>query len=160
MNIAFTGHRPQKLGGFDDSTNLCVPVVNAIHKEMCKLSLRDVTIISGMAMGVDQWVAQYAVTRGIPFHAYVPFKGQEVKWFKETQQKYFTLLKAAQKIIYVCDPGYAAWKMQKRNEAMVDNCDILIAIWDGTSGGTDNCVRYAQSKNKHIIRIDPSTLHT
>jgi hypothetical protein len=36
-----------------------------------------------------------------------------------------------------------------------DNCDILIAVWDGTSGGTGNSVKYAVSKNKIIYYIDP-----
>ena len=55
----------------------------------------------------------------------------------------------------MCDGGYAGYKLQKRNEWMVDHCDILIAVWDGTSGGTANCVNYAQSVNKEKIFIDP-----
>lgn len=45
--------------------------------------------------------------------------------------------------------------MQKRNEWMVDNCDILIAVWDKSPGGTKNCVDYAESKKKQIIYINP-----
>jgi hypothetical protein len=39
---------------------------------------------------------------------------------------------------------------------MVDNSDLLIAVWDGSSGGTSNCVSYATIKGKQIIRIDPT----
>ena len=38
---------------------------------------------------------------------------------------------------------------------MVDNSDIIIAVWDGTKGGTYNCVQYAKKKNKEIIQINP-----
>ncbi|PAD70641.1 hypothetical protein CHH83_02225 [Bacillus sp. 7586-K] len=45
--------------------------------------------------------------------------------------------------------------MQKRNEWMVDNSDYVIAVWDGTKGGTGNCVKYAQKQNKYITTIKP-----
>jgi len=48
--------------------------------------------------------------------------------------------------------------MNERNIWMVDNCDFLISVWDGTSGGTKNCVDYAISKKKDIIRIDPKNM--
>ncbi len=48
--------------------------------------------------------------------------------------------------------------MDKRNKWMVDNCDLLIAVWNGTSGGTANCVNYAKSINKQIIIINPNSL--
>lgn len=41
---------------------------------------------------------------------------------------------------------------------MVDKSDIVIAIWDGSNSGTGNCVNYAKSKNKKIIKIDPFNL--
>ena len=41
---------------------------------------------------------------------------------------------------------------------MYDKTDILIAVWDGSKGGTANCVRYMKKLGKEIIRIDPSNL--
>jgi len=63
------------------------------------------------------------------------------------------LLKRAARIVHVCEPGYAAWKMQRRNEAMVDACTHVLALWDGSSGGTENCVKYAEKKRKPIINL-------
>jgi len=48
--------------------------------------------------------------------------------------------------------------MQKRNEYMVDNADIVIAVWDGTKGGTCNCVRYAKKLGKDIVIINPKEI--
>ncbi len=41
---------------------------------------------------------------------------------------------------------------------MVNNCDMLIAVWDGSDGGTANCVKYAQSKGVDIRIINPKEL--
>ena len=76
-------------------------------------------------------------------------------WSEEAKKLYHKILDRAWKITYVSKEPYAAWLMQKRNEYMVDNCDLLIAVWDGTSGGTANCVKYAKATNKHIIFINP-----
>ncbi len=92
----------------------------------------------------------------IPFIAAVPFLGQESCWPKQTKDKYFDLLSKAESKVIVCEGNYAAWKMQKRNQYMVDNSDILIAVYDGTSGGTQNCVNYANTKTKQIIFINPN----
>ncbi len=55
----------------------------------------------------------------------------------------------------VSDEEYKPWLMQKRNEYMVDLADKVIAVWDGSKGGTGNCVRYAKKCGKEIIRIMP-----
>ncbi|MNP85294.1 hypothetical protein D3C76_1849670 [compost metagenome] len=49
--------------------------------------------------------------------------------------------------------------MQKRNEWMVDNSKFIISVWDGTKGGTGNCVKYAENKNKHISNINPKEIN-
>lgn len=41
---------------------------------------------------------------------------------------------------------------------MVDNSDLLIAIFNGNKSGTANCVNYAKSKNKKTIIINPFDL--
>ena len=93
----------------------------------------------------------------------IPFKGQESKWPLESQNLYNMILEKADNIVYVCNEGYAKWKMQKRNEYIVnlltsDN-DFLIAVWNGTPGGTANCVGYAKKLNKRIIYINPNSLN-
>lgn len=47
------------------------------------------------------------------------------------------------------------WLMQKRNEYMVDLADRVIAVWDGSKGGTANCIKYAEKVGKEIIKIKP-----
>lgn len=153
MIVAFTGHRPDKLGGYKLPNPTYIHVCKEIESNLKKLNPEKV--ISGMALGVDQWAAYIAYKLKIPFIAAVPFEGQEKAWPIKSQVTYNTLLSKASEKVIVCDGGYSSSKMQIRNEWMVDHCDILIAVWDGTPGGTANCVKYAQSVNKEIIFIDP-----
>lgn len=159
MKIAFTGHRPDKLGGYDNKTNkrtLFMEALNfALAKRAAFIERKDILIISGMALGTDQWAAEWAIDHFIDWVAYIPFPGQESAWPKESQEYYNNLLSTAKDKKYICGPGYAPWKMQKRNQAMVDDCDLLIAFFDGSSGGTKNCVDYARSVKKEIIIISP-----
>lgn len=153
MIVAFTGHRPDKLGGFKLPNPTYIKVCRQIESTLKEL--KPEKVISGMALGVDQWAAFIAHKLNIPFLAAVPFINQECKWPTSSQETYHKLIKLAEETIIVSDGEYSAKKMQTRNEWMVDRCDQLIAVWDGSAGGTGNCVNYAKSKNKSIIYIDP-----
>jgi len=150
--LAATGHRPAKLGGFDENNPLRLWVRAQIRAAL--EDLRPEKGISGMAVGVDQDFAEACIALGIPFIAAVPFRGQELRWPYEAQKRYHALLKSAAQIVCVSEPGYAVWKMQTRNQYLVDNCDLLLAVFDGASGGTANTVQYAQRVGKPIRLID------
>jgi uncharacterized phage-like protein YoqJ len=155
--VAFTGHRPDKLGGYHPN-----PLANNIKSAIADklLDLEPEKVISGMALGVDQWAAKAAHLLSIPFIAAIPFEGQELAWPAQSQEVYRELIELADEVVTVCDGGYAAWKMQKRNEFLVDHCDVLLAVWNGDfSGGTANCVRYAHQQGRLILRFDPVLIH-
>jgi uncharacterized phage-like protein YoqJ len=156
MIVAFTGHRPDKLGGYTLPNPIYIKVCREIDKALEEL--KPEKVISGMALGIDQWAAAIAYKKGIPFLAAIPFEGQEGKWPAESQRTFRLLRRLASEEIIVCPGGYAASKMQVRNQWMVDQCDRLIAVWDGSTGGTGNCVEYAKSINREIYHIDPSKL--
>lgn len=153
MIVSFTGHRPNKLGGYRTPND----IFNYITSELKKIlsNLKPEKAISGMALGWDQWAVQVCVDLQIPFIAAVPFIGQEKIWPQTSKDIYYDLLKKAIEQVIVCEGEYAAWKMQKRNEWMVDRSDVVIACFDGTNGGTANCIRYAKEKNKELIIINP-----
>lgn len=155
MIVAFTGHRPNKIGGY----KIPNPIYDHIASEI-KKALKEINperAISGMALGVDQWAAEICVELGIPFIVAIPFVGQESIWPQDSQDKYRRLLDKAEETKIICEGGYAAKKMQIRNKWMIDNCDVLIAVWNGTNGGTGNAVKYAQEINRKIYRINPKT---
>lgn len=140
MIVSGTGHRPDKLGGYDVATfNRLVDLATAWLK-----ANRPSLVISGMALGWDQALAKAAIDLGIPVHAYVPFIGQADKWPKRSCEEYSKLLLQCTETKVICPGSYSPEKMQIRNERMVDACDLVLALWDGSSGGTANCVTYAE----------------
>lgn len=158
MIVSFTGHRPDKLPNKETGYKLPNPTYIHVCQQLEKtlLDLKPEKAITGMALGIDQWAANICIKLGIPFVAAIPFLGQEKAWPEKSQKTYRALLKKAAEQVIVCEGSYAPAKMQIRNEWMVDHCDTLIAVWDGSSGGTGNCVRYAKSKSDLlIITIDP-----
>ena len=148
-----------------------------IEEILSKCDVADeVKFIGGGALGVDQMGIH--VVNSIKEHylqcSYieiaVPFKNQPIKWFNQADiKRYNEQLNYADKVTYVDrldkykikeyqEDRYYPAKMQKRNEYMVDNSDIVIAVWDGTKGGTYNCVQYAKKLGKEIIYINPKEL--
>lgn len=149
MKLAVTGHRPDKIGGYGDDVAHKLFVV--ARNELARLKPDEV--ITGMALGWDQAVADAAGRLGIPYVAAVPCVGQDRIWPKESQSRYNALLVKAASVKVVTEGGYAAWKMMVRNKWMVDNCDEVLALWNGVmgpngeyEGGTGKCVEYATGK--------------
>ena len=141
--IAGTGHRPEKLLGYNmfGHMNLKTFAFNFL-KEM-----EDIEIISGMSAGWDLALANAAYNLSIPFTAAVPFDGQDECWFDFERDIYQKLLMDAKKVVIVSPGPYAMWKYHARNEWMVNNCDELLALWNGTKGGgTAATIRYATNK--------------
>jgi len=172
MQLVVTGHRPQKLGGFNNHA-AHKQIQKAIHKFIEELQPE--IVFTGMALGVDQWVAASCVTLNIPFIACLPFKNQHLKWSYPCTQQYNRLLKAAAKIVYVDrQPGYISdkvppdvynsAKMMRRNQYMADQMkdgDILLAVcqrWEHS--GSKIMINMVENKQKDIVikHLDPNTI--
>lgn len=159
--VAGTGHRPDKLwigdySGFNPLNPLRAWIKSRTRGLLTQL--KPIHVISGMAPGFDQDLAEVSIDMGIPFVAAIPFAGQERMWPPDAQRHYKKLLKLAYEVVTVCEGDYERWKMQARNEWMVDHCSDLIAAFDGSQGGTANTVNYANKVQRPIHRIDPNEL--
>lgn len=129
VTLAVTGHRPDKLGGWKTPNPIYHQVIQKLREtfEMFKPTL----VITGMALGVDQWAAQVCIDLGIPFYAAIPFQDQDKIWPQAAKAKYQYLLSRAAGATIVSPGEYAAYKLQVRNQWMVDRCHQLIAVWNG-----------------------------
>lgn len=79
--VAFTGHRPSKLGGFHP--NLFSDRVRHILSLTIRRILTrrpNARFISGMALGVNQIAAEEVLAAGGYLIAAIPFRGQEKAW--------------------------------------------------------------------------------
>jgi len=143
MTIAVTGHRL-----FNE------PLLDRFAVDiLAGLEPRPDRVITGMALGWDQAIARACVDLGIPFTAAVPFQGQEDKWPDTAQAEWCRLLNFATEVQVVSAGGYGPWKMHARNQWMVDRCDSLLALYGGKSGGTRQCVEYAQGKGVNVRNV-------
>lgn len=167
MNIAttccVTGHRPHKLGGYDESNPTMRHVIKSLEKSINFLIKQGYeTFISGMAIGVDMVFAETVISfrnnfPNIKLISAIPFVGQDKMWNQNFRNRYNNILQLANEVVVVSDGAYSAHKMQIRNEWMVNRSSLVIAVWDGSRGGTGNCVQYAKSASHQpkILRITP-----
>lgn len=158
ITICVTGHRPGKMYGY----NLSDARYIALKKKFKELLMKEQCgeAISGMALGVDTVFALAVLElkeEGYPIrlHCAIPCRNQSKKWFPASVNLYNQILAKADIVRLVSDEEYKPYLMQKRNEYMVDLSDKVIAVWDGSTGGTGNCVAYAKKKEKEILRIMP-----
>lgn len=150
MIIAATGHRPNKLGGYQYEAY--EKLVRLARDYIQKVQQLD-GVISGMALGWDQAWCDAALREGVPVHAAVPFEGQERQWPHASQVQYRQLLSECKSVTIVSPGGFSGKAMQVRNEWMVDRCHRVCALFDGTYGGTGNCVNYALSIGRPIDNL-------
>lgn len=152
--LSGTGHRPQKL---NQEFELKGPYCSYIRQEMqkCFDLLKPAKVISGMALGYDQLLAIFALEQGIPVLAAVPCDNQEKVWPKKSQDRYHQILANRLVTTYIVCPGpYHPGTMQVRNEWMCNHSNLLLACWDGSSGGTANCIKYARKIDMDIIYLN------
>lgn len=172
LTACFTGHRPSKLpGGYDymskENIKLKYKIENIILELIAGGTKR---FLCGGAIGVDQMACEILLDLrdngcDIYIELAIPFKEQYIKWQTENKQIHQNHIDRVDKVTYVdciqeyqCTNNigkYDVRKLNLRNRYMVDNSDIIIAIWNGESGGTADCVKYATRKNKKIITILP-----
>jgi uncharacterized phage-like protein YoqJ len=162
MKIAVTGHRPDKLGGyeaFEKHRAIRRHMKNFLegyieyHQKQQDHSL-ELILISGGALGIDKFWIQTGLHLKLPIVAALPFQGYDSKWPHASREEYGKLLDKCSEVVYVSEPGYEADKLHLRNKWMVDRCDLLVAYWNGTSGGTANCVEYAKKQKRDFMVFD------
>lgn len=146
----FTGHRANKLHRADRAVrhDLKKAIIQAIDEEYT-------TFITGMAYGVDIWAGEFVIEQRkkdnkLKLIAAVPFEGFESRWDNKWKKRYQKLIKDADEVHYICD-GFAGYAFQRRNEWMVDRSSLVIAVYNGDAGGTQNTISYALKKDVPVI---------
>jgi uncharacterized phage-like protein YoqJ len=150
MTICATGHRPPALGGYSKDVLRALIAVADTYLEEHPPEL----VISGMALGWDTAIAIAAIRRKIKLKGYIPFQGQDARWPAESRQRYRKILGRCESTVIACPHGYSPDAMQFRNQLMVDDSELVVALWNGgEQGGTWNCVRYAREQGREIVNL-------
>lgn len=160
FRVSFTGHRPEKMPFFGEDDPLCVGLKKRLRDQVARLVEDGAEeFCTGMARGVDIWAAEIVLElkSGHPdlrLIAVIPCPEQADRWGSNEKARYQSILKQCDQTI-TTSPSYTKGCMLKRNKALVDMCDVLVAVFDGTRGGTMQTVNYAKSKGRKTIVIPP-----
>lgn len=162
----FTGHRPAKLSfGYDEESPDCLRLKVRLLSLIDEMRMKGVTsFLSGMAQGVDILAAEAVIDirRTYPqdkirLIAVVPYEGQADRWSEAYRERYFNILAVADEVITL-QHRYTDHCMLDRDRYMVDASAHMIAVYNGSKGGTKYTVDYAISKGLNITIINPDTL--
>ena len=158
--VSFTGYRPSKLNFFGEDDPMCEDLKGRLARKIEELAAAGADrFFSGMALGVDTWCAEAVLELKkqlpkITLTAVIPCRNQDEKWNSDERRRYRSLLEKCDRVICISE-NYVKDCMHKRNRALVDLCDVLVAVYDGKSGGTEYTVNYAEKCRKKIILIPP-----
>ena len=164
--VAFTGHRPESLPfGRNMDSGRYGEFETTLRKEIVHCMDEGYnTFYCGGARGADIVCGEIVIAEKRTNHPKVhlvcaiPSRGQADLWSWRWKQRYLNLLREADTIKQLCEE-YQRGCYHIRNRYMVDNCDLLIAIYNGEGkGGTAYTVNYAREQGKEILIIDPNTL--
>jgi uncharacterized phage-like protein YoqJ len=145
MILSVTGHRPDKCFTSDPYSGANYLNLVAFAVECIKSQNPD-CVLTGMALGWDQAIAQACIQLGVEFQAILPCHGQDSKWPAGSQKRYREMLELASEVHTVFDGTYTENPkcMLDRNIVLVENADRLLALWNGDqAGGTAHCYRTA-----------------
>lgn len=110
----------------------------------------------GMAIGGDLLSAEILSERKLNWIAVIPCGDQTKLWNQQDKNRYKIIDYSTDRIILY--EKYQEGVMQSRNNYMVINSDICLAIWDGSSkGGTALTVQMAIKNHKPIYQFNPKT---
>ena len=156
---SFTGHRSAKLPWKYDERDLrCIKFKENLSAVIGAVYESGIThFICGMALGCDMYCAEAVIALkkmhpDITLEAAVPYDGQDESWGEHNRRRYRDILMECDRVTILQDK-YSPGCMQKRNRYMVDHSSVLIACYDGQSGGTRQTILYAMSRKIPIVDL-------
>ena len=149
LTLTTIGPRPSSLGGYG-------PIIN---EKLLQLALdeleelKPMRVISGGALGWDTALIEAAIRLDIPFELYIPGYDYESKWPSSSQLRFRELMNKANNVRYIGNK-YQSTLLYMRNKLLIDDCDMVLALYNGLkSGDTYTCIQYAKKKGKTILNL-------
>lgn len=157
----FTGHRPDKLPwGLNEGDPRCAALKRSLLREIETLYQRGYRhFISGMAMGCDLYFAEAALglrekCPDLTVEGAVPCPTQAGRWPEGQRRRWRDILNRCD-LETVVQQHYDRYCMLRRNRYMVDRSASILAVFDGTPGGTQYTLNYAMDSKLDILLLDP-----
>ena len=156
LKVGVTGHRD--LSDFHQSE-----LRTEIFQELKKLKHGHdhYVILDSIAVGADLLCAQIGIELGYELICPLPFAGYRDDFLNEDLKLFDELIKQASRSFVVSDGADKDAAYLTAGEYIAENCDVLIAIWDGQPQqsicGTAAVVDAAKRSHKDIRIISPKT---
>ncbi len=157
--VAFTGHRPEAFKPYNEDNAEIINIKQRLFNQIEKaISQGYCYFVGGGARGTDIWMGEAVLElkKSYPYIKLVtviPHEEQSAPWSKRWQERYDKLMEESD-MVTVISPEFSYASYHKRNRFLVDHASLLIAVYNGTKGGTKSTLDYATKKEKQIIVID------
>ena len=155
----FSGHRPNRLPwGSRESDERCLDLKGTLADTLEDLYGRGFRhFICGMALGCDFYFAEAVLALrerhpDVTVEAAIPCPTQADAWPPAQRERYDRLV-AACDFETMVSGQYTSTCMLRRDRYLVDHASLLIAAFDGTSGGTRYTVEYALNQGLAIVDL-------
>lgn len=156
--VSFTGHRPEKIkNGFSEESPVVIEIKDKLRAAILeKIAEGCVCFLTGMAMGADIWAAEIVLALQkehpqISLVAVVPFSGQADAFPPQWKVRYKAVL-AQSSEVRILSPCYYKSCYHVRNRWLIEHSAHLIAVYNGSRGGTMQTLNDALTKG-HDVKI-------
>jgi hypothetical protein len=165
LTVAIVGHRPDRIQDsvqVKDSLTKILRLAAEVLGNPAPGSGR-LRLVSALAEGADRLAAAAALEADVALDAVLPFSAEEYKRdFHQaaSREEFHDLLRQAESVLVldgaagVRDQAYEA-----AGKALLDNCDLLMAVWDGQlgrgRGGTREVVEDAVRRGIPVVTVSP-----
>lgn len=156
--VAFTGHRPEKIkNGLSEESPEVIEIKEKLRVAVLdKIAAGCSCFLTGMAMGADLWAAEAVLSLQeehpqIELVAVVPFPGQASAFPPRWKERYETVLSRSS-AVKVLSPHYYKSCYHVRNRWLIEHSAHLIAVYNGSRGGTMQTLNDALLKG-HDVKI-------
>jgi len=158
-SCCFTGHRPAKLPWRYDETDLrCLKLKDRI-RDAVEIAYEQGYrhFLCGMAQGCDLYFCECVLDLrrrypDVTLEAAIPCPTQADSWPPDQRERYEQLVEACDYETMV-SARYSSSCMLRRDRYMVDHASLLIAAFDGSSGGTRYTVEYALKRGVSVVDL-------
>ena len=161
VSCCFTGHRPEKLPWGKNEEDLRCILLKAKIRDAIEVAYAEGKrhFICGMARGCDFYFAEAVLAlreeKGdVTLEAAIPCAVQSASWSAPQRARWEQLVDACD-VKNVLQETYTPDCMHRRNRYMVEHSSLVIAVYDGSDGGTRRTLEYAIREKVPFVDIDP-----
>jgi uncharacterized phage-like protein YoqJ len=151
MVCAFTGHRKIPPEHREELSELLQNAISHAYDLGCR------KFIAGGALGFDTEAAveviRFRISHpDVSLALYLPFIDQDANWSNSQRVMYDYTLGYANEVKYISE-SYTSDCIRKRNLAMAEECDIMIAYVSNPRSGSAQTVRFAKELGREVHNL-------